>query len=154
MQMPQPDQHHALLARLAGTWKGRETIHPTPWAPEGASADGVMECRMSCAGLFLITDYTQLRDGKPGFVGHGVYGWDERESCYWMHWFDSMTPGGTSKPIRGTWEGDTLTYATTAPQQVRYVYRLHGDDDLEFRIESSEDGVKWCCFMEARYARS
>jgi hypothetical protein len=154
MQMPQPAAEHARLRRLEGTWKGTETMHPMAWAPQGGTADGIMEARMTCHGLFLVIDYRQLKGADASFAGHGVYGWDAAESCYTMHWFDSMTPGGFCKPVRGRWEGDTLTFAHAAPQHVRYVYRLHSADDLEFRIESSQDGDAWQCFMEARYRRA
>lgn len=126
-------------------------MHPTPWAPEGGKADGVMDIRLGCNDLFLVSDYTQLKDGKPGFIGHGVYGWDAKESCCTMYWFDSMTPGGFVTPARGTWEGDVLTFRHREPQHVRYVYTFGGDGSLAFRIEMSQHGDAWKCFMEAKY---
>lgn len=154
MQMPRPTSQHARLEGLAGTWKGSETIHPMAWSPEGSTADGVMEARMGCGGLFLISDYRQLQGGQATFTGHGVYGWDEAGACYVMNWFDSMTPGGSCRPVRGKWEGDTLTFESEAPQRARYTYRLRGPDALDFRIELSQDGETWTGFMEGRYARA
>ena len=154
MDMPKPTESHRRLARLAGRWTGTETMFPTPWAPNGGTADGVLESRLDCGELFLVSDYTQLKDGRPGFRGHGVYGWDEKDACYTMYWFDSMTAGGYTKVIRGRFEGDTLTFETSEPQRVRYVYRFEGDRNLVFRIESSADGASWNAFMEGRYSRA
>ena len=154
MHMPKPTPQHAMLERLVGTWRGNEVMSPMAWSPEGSTADGVLEARMHCGGLFLVMDYVQLKDGKPGFTGHGVYGWDEGEQCYTMHWFDSMTPGGFIKPVRGTWQGDVLTFTSSSPQHAQYVYTFGADGTLAFRIEGSTDGKSWQPFMEAKYRRS
>lgn len=153
MERPRPTEHHARLARLAGEWTGDETLSATPDVPEQRATTGHFDNRMGVDGFYLINDYTQQRDGKVVFRGHGVYGWDEASERYTMRWFDSMgrDPG---PPVLGEWAGDTLTFAAKGPHgQARYVYRIDGNDAFEFRIEVSNDGQQWTTMMAGRYTR-
>lgn len=38
--------------------------------------------------------------------------------------------------------------------RTRYRYDFPSHDVLEFRIESSPDGIAWSCLLEARYLRT
>ncbi len=154
MEMPTVNENHHKLEALAGTWTGDETIHPSPWNPNGGPAVGAFENRLDLDGFFLINDYVETRDGQVTYRGHGVYGWDDKESCYTMYWFDSMGGGGYAIPARGTWEGDTLTFEHKTPlSYVRYIYKV-GDGVFDFRIDNSKDGVEWTTFMDGHYVRS
>lgn len=86
---------------------------------------------MGLDGFFLLTDYEEERGGQVAFRGHGVYGWDQREQCYTMHWFDSMGDGAPTL-ARGQWEGA---------------------DRYQFRLEHSSDGKEWRPMMEGTYTR-
>ena len=152
MQMPGPTAHHHKLEALAGEWVGEETLHPSPWAPETRTAIGRFSSRIALDGMFLVSDYTETRDGNVVFRGHGVYGWHAKKERYTMHWFDSMgfPPGETL----GVWEGDTLTFSGSGEGgHGRYVYTVHGRDRMSFRIESSQDGATWSTIMEGEYKR-
>jgi hypothetical protein len=35
MDMPKPGPEHKRLEVFAGTWIGRELMHPSPWDPKG-----------------------------------------------------------------------------------------------------------------------
>ena len=70
MEMPQPSAEHSRLERLAGDWEGEEIMHPSKWAPEGATAVGRLKNRLALNGFALISDYEQERDGVVTFTGH------------------------------------------------------------------------------------
>jgi hypothetical protein len=150
---PQPSPEHLRLHRLAGTWSGDEKILPSPWDPKGGPARGTLRARVDLDGFFLVTEYVEERDGEVCYRGHGVYGWNGRDGCYTMHWFDSLGDGSPA-PARGRWEGDRLVFESQGPLGFsRYVYDLDGDDAYTFRIENSQDGKSWTALMEALYRR-
>ena len=132
-------------------------MFPSPWSPEGGSADATIRARIALDGFYLITDYEQWRDGRVVFRGHGVYGWDPRRARYTMSWVDS-TGMGDGSAIGGTWDGDTLIFVGPAGEHhtSRYVYRFGDDEDTyRFAIEASTDGgVSWKPFLESTYRRT
>ncbi|HEV8374818.1 MAG TPA: DUF1579 family protein [Candidatus Polarisedimenticolia bacterium] len=153
MEMPKVTEHHAKLKDLAGTWVAEEQISPSPWDPEGGPAVGKATARVDVDGFFLLMDYVQERGGKVSYRGHGVYGWDAKEKCYTMHWFDSFGMPLVG-PARGTWEGNRLMFQNNTPMgQGRYIYEFEGDGRYRFKIENSPDGNNWTTFMEGRYTR-
>lgn len=153
MDMPKPTPAHEKLHALAGQWEGEETLHPSPWAPGTRQAIGRFSSRMAIDGMFLISDYEESRDGAVQFRGHGVYGYDAKREVYTMYWFDSM--GGSPNETLGTWEGDTLSFSNQGEHgHARYVYTLHGADQMGFRIDMSRDGEQWTCMMEGDFRRS
>jgi hypothetical protein len=147
--MPKPGPEHERLAQLAGSWIGDETLFPGPWDPKGGKARSTWTARMDLDGLFLINDYAQERDGKVGFRGHGVYGYDPAGKRYTMYWFDSMTGTGQTTVVPGTWEGNRLTFQNQGPHgHGRYSYEVRSKDELLFRMEGSQDGKAWSPFLE------
>jgi hypothetical protein len=154
-QMPTPSPEHRKLHALAGSWTSQETIHPSPWDPNGGPARGRSECRVALDGFFVVCDYEQERDGRVAYRGHGVYGYDAPSRRWSMQWSDNM--GGVPSPIVwGTWEGDVLTFQMAGPQGGfnRYVYRFEKDGAYRFEIGHSRDGATWSNFMEGRFTRS
>lgn len=151
-EMPMPAEETKKLHVLAGSWSGKETLHPSPWGP-GGSAKGKVESRVECDGACVVQDYSQIIDRKVTYRGHGVLGYDAREKRYLMHWTDSMS-GVPAQSVPGTWDGDTLTFAHAGPMgHFRYVYRFLGADKYDMRLESSQDGQQWAPFLEAIYKR-
>lgn len=151
--MPKPGPGHEKLHVLAGEWEGAEKMLPSPYGP-GGSATGHMTARVDIDGFFVISDYTQQKDGAPGFRGHGVYGYDPQSDEYTWYWVDSM--GMPASVSRGRWVGDTLTFESSHPGGGggRYIYRFEGNDKHHFRIENTFDGGQtWNPFMEATYVR-
>jgi hypothetical protein len=153
MEMPRLLDEHRRLKALAGDWVGEETILPSPWDPKGGKGAGRFVARLDLNGFFLVADYVQERSGQVTYRGHGVYGYDPQQTCYTMHWFDSMG-SGTPGPVRGRWEADRLTFEGENPMgHSRYIYALEGADRYAFRIEHSRDGKTWAAFIDSRYAR-
>lgn len=153
MEMQQPGVVHQQLARLAGTWRGAETMHPSPWAPEGFEAQSRWTARMALNGFYLLAEYAQIVGGQVTFEGHGVYGFDPRQERYTMHWFDSMgaDPGA---PALGTLDGDRLEFRNVTPMgHGRFTYTLEGPDRFRFLMEHSADGERFTTLMEGTYTR-
>lgn len=153
MEMPKPTPHHERLRALVGSWKGDEKMLPSPWDPQGGTAQAFMEARFDLDGMFVIGDYRQERGGKVTYRGHGVFGWDSLQSSYTMYWFDSMgtDPGG---PARGKWEGDTLLFVMQSPMgHSRYEYRFQKDGRYTFAISMSEDGKSWKPWLDSTWGR-
>jgi hypothetical protein len=152
--MPKPDENHAKLQRLAGTWTGEEKMNPSPWGP-GGTAIGRYQCRMAVDGFFLIQDYVQETDGKPSYHGHGILGWDGEKKAFAWYWVDSMGQVPAA-PSRGQWTGDTLVmeHEPMGGRRGRYTYQFSGDAALLFKIENSQDdGKSWQTFMEGKYRK-
>jgi hypothetical protein len=151
--MPKPTEQHRKLQALAGTWTGEETMFPSPWDPKGGKATSRVVSRMEVDGFFLINDYVQERGGHPTYRGHGVFGWDGKQKCYTMHWFDAMCAPG-AEPAKGTWEGNQLVFQQQSPMgHGRFTYDFQGEGRHTFRMEQSEDGTKWVTFLESVYTR-
>jgi Protein of unknown function (DUF1579) len=155
MEMPRPGPEHERLQAFAGTWKGKETLFPSPWDPAGGEGDALVTARMACDGFFLVTDYEERRGGRVTYRGHGVYGWDPKHARYTMFWFDSMGDGGYSEPVAGTWNGDALVFQHQTPRgHARYTYDRVTPDGYRFRLDSSPDGETWTPFVEGVYRRA
>jgi len=155
VQMPQVHDAHRKLEAMAGSWKGEETLSPSPWDPKGGTAVGRFISKLDLDGFALITDYVQERGGQTTYRGHGVFGWSEKDKAYTMHWFDSMGGDPSGPPALGTWAGNDLTFEHRTPMGLsRYVYHFEGDGRYTFRIDNSQDGKKWATFMEGKYMRA
>jgi hypothetical protein len=154
MHMPQLTEQHNKLKAFVGEWTGQDIIHPAPWNPQGATAKSRVSSKLMLDGFFLVSEYTQERDGKVTYRGHGVYGYDAMQKKYTLHWFDSMgiDPG---PPALGDWNGDTVVFTH---QHVmghgRMTYDFSKKDALSFKLEKSQDGKNWTLFIEATYKRT
>jgi hypothetical protein len=82
MEMPIPSDGHRKLEKIAGQWEGEETMHPSPWDPQGGRATDRIKSRVALSGFALINDYEQERDGKVTFTGHAVFTFDPKEDLY------------------------------------------------------------------------
>lgn len=140
---------HRAIARLAGTWEGEERINPSPWDPTGANARAVVRNRVALAGLTVIQEYEQSRDGQVVFTGHGVFH-VEGETIV-LRWWDSWSP--VPSEFRGGIDGDTLTLLRRDTKGfARSTWRL-GPEAYAYTLEVSQDGKEWYGYMEANYRR-
>ena len=152
MEMPKPSAAQKKLERLAGSWEGEETVHPSPWDPAGGKATGRVENRIAVDGFALVQDYEQDR-GRPAlFRGHAVVHHDAAAGDYVLRWIDNSGMGEST--YRGTFEGDALTLASAGPMgHSRATWTLDGADAYRYLMEVSPDGAAWHPFLEATYRR-
>ena len=73
IQVPKLTQAHEKLKTLVGTWRGSETIHPSPFDAKGGEATGIVNNRLALDGFAVIQDYEQQRGGRTNFRGHGIF---------------------------------------------------------------------------------
>lgn len=143
-----------MLARLAGTWQGEETIATTRWGAGGA-ATGHVVASLQINGRVLVQDYREERDGQTALQVHAVFVAEPEHDQYSLYWFDSygFVPG---TPAPGLWNGERLTFVRSSPRgQTRHVYAFESDDVYTLRLESSFDGgVSWEPVMTGTYRRA
>ena len=153
MDMPRPSKGHLMLEKLAGSWEGEETMHPSQWDPKGGTAVGRNNNEIALGGFALISDYEQERDGVVTFRGHGVYTYDPDQDRYSLHWFDSM--GSPPELFEGGFDGDVLTLAHGGPgMHARLTSDLSNAGTMLAKMEMSQDGTEWKILFEAVYKRS
>lgn len=153
MSMPKPSDGHRRLERLVGEWEGEETMHPSPWDPEGGQATGRNRNRMGLGGFAVISDYEQERNGAITFSGHGVYTFAPDSDRVTLHWFDSM--GSPPEVFVGGFEEDVLTLAHGGPgMHVRLTSDFSTEGSMRAKMEMSRDGSEWQVLFEATYRRS
>lgn len=151
MEMPKPGPGHAKMERLAGSWEGEETMHPSQWDPQGGTAVGRTMNRLALGGFALINDYEQERDGVTTFTGHGVMTFDPKQKLYALHWFDCM--GSPPEVFTGGFEGDLLTLAHGGPgMHAILTYDLSKAGQMRTKMEMSRDGATWNTLFEGRYS--
>jgi hypothetical protein len=152
MEMPKPTEAHKKLHKLAGKWRGEETMHPSPWDPKGSKCAAKIDSRVGIDGLIVSGDYEQSKGGAVTFRGHAVYWYDAQQESFVVHWWDSM--GMAPNAFRGTFEGDVLTVEERGQQgHHRLIYDCSRPDELRSHMEMSQDGKKWMPMMDGVYRR-
>jgi uncharacterized protein DUF1579 len=152
MEMPKLTDAHRQIERFAGNWSGTETLHPSPWMPQGGKATGRLNHRRALDGFAVIGDYEQERGGKITFSGHSVYLWNPAEKCVELHWYDSM--GQPPEVFRGTFSGNTIELKSKNAQGwARMTYDFSSPARLGSKMEMSEDGKTWKTFFDAVYEK-
>jgi len=150
--MPAPTEEHKRLEKLLGRWAGPEQLSPSPWG-SGGPAHGESEMSVVCDGFFVVQDYTEKKEGRVTFRGHGVFGWDSNSKEYTWYWVDSIGAPAPA-PARGTWNGDKLVLKSKSSHGFgRYTFHFENDDRYRFKIENCFDGQSWVPLMEGVYTR-
>src|SRR5512138_677305 len=110
MHIPAIAPEQKRLNELAsGVWRGEEKLYPSDWDPKGGTSFGTWVVHPSLDGFALFVEYTDERDGKVMYRGHGIHGWNAEESRFFVYWFDNV--GVLPKqPTRATLEGNRYTY--------------------------------------------
>lgn len=151
MSMPEPQAAHQALASLAGNWVGEETMAPSPWDPQGSTAQARVDNRLGLDGLVIVQDYEQRRGEAVTFRGHAVLWWDGQADEYVMTWWDSM--GQAPNEYRGTWRDGALVMLHRSDRgSSRTTMRVTGDD-YRFTMEMAPDGTQWSTWVEGTYRR-
>ena len=144
-----------VLRRLVGRWDGDEVLLPAPGATDRRHARGTMTLRMVCDDQFLVNDYEQRVDDAVVYRGHGVYGWEPLVERFTMFWFDSLGDGGPIQPVLGRFQDDCLRFHHVVDTGFRqYVYEFVANDEITFRIETSEGGGSWATVLQGRYRKT
>lgn len=156
MQMPTVGNEQKKLNEIfSGTWRGEEKIYPSEWDPKGGAAFGTWVVHPSLDGFALLVDFTEERDGKVVYRGHGVHTWDPHANTFVTFWFDNIGfPPKHAIPAR--LDGNRYTYESDDGPQgwTRMTYEWT-DNRMEFRIAKSHDGKKtWQPMHEGRYTRA
>jgi hypothetical protein len=153
MSGPRLTDAHRKLHRLAGTWRGEDTIAVTPFNTNGGQVLTTTVARVDLAGLVVIAEDEQTRAGQVIFRAHKIFGWDGRKQVYTFHFFDSE---GANPPQRaeGTWPGDRLSLRQVTPfGWVRHTFTFTNDSAFTYRMETSEDEHIWSVFWDGHYRR-
>ncbi|MEO8032455.1 MAG: DUF1579 family protein [Gemmatimonadota bacterium] len=154
MEVPKPAAAHKLLHALPGDWIGDETVHPSPWAPQGAKSVGRVKNKVALGGLAVIQHYDQEMGGTVVFKGHGIFTVDRKQNQHVMYWFDTMlqSPPNFSQ---GGFSGTTLVLVSESGEgQTRASWQLAAPDEYEYKLEVSEDGQQWTPRLDAIYRRA
>jgi hypothetical protein len=153
MDLPKPGPEQKSLERLAGEWVGEETLHPSPFDPNGGKATSRVRNVMAVGGFALVQDYAQSRGPGVHFEGHGVFRWDGPAGEYSLAWIDST--GFPPSEFRGKFAGEVLTMVSKNMMgQTRATWTLQGTTGYEYRMDVSPDGQAWAPFLEGTYRRA
>lgn len=141
------------LARLAGEWRGEETIASTRWGP-GGPASAHVSARFDLGRRVLLQDYRQEREDRPSLQVHAVFVAGPEHDQYALYWFDSYG-FAPAQPAPGHWDGQRLVFLRSSPRgQTRHVYELPDEDSYRLTLESSFDGgIRWEPVMQGIYRR-
>ena len=95
-----PSAEHKLFDKDVGEWDAVVDVYagPTP-----TSSKGKMTSRLTCGGLWLVSDYV----ADSGFSGHGMWTWDAAKKKYVGVWADHVM--SFLAPGEGTWDPATKT---------------------------------------------
>jgi hypothetical protein len=105
MEAVAPDENHAVLEQLAGSWSHDVTFYPAPGAePLEMTATSVAE--MTMGGRYLVTDIDGDFLGTP-FEGREVMGYDKVRGQYFALFHDNMSTGPMIS--WGSWDPTTRT---------------------------------------------
>jgi hypothetical protein len=133
-----PGPEHAKLEPLAGSWTYTCKFWLDPTKPP-AESKGTVERKWILGGRFLEEKVVGTNfDGKPGFEGVGLVGYDNGQKKYTSNWICSMGTGACTGLGVADPSGTKLTFQTESfcPIQKKIV---KGRDEI--RIESSDRTV-------------
>jgi hypothetical protein len=109
---PQPNEHHAVLAKEAGTWDTEIKMYLQ--GPQGAASEykGEENIEMVSGERFSRSTFT-ADFGDRRFEGHGLFGWDPHQEKYTGIWVDNFNVAPIA--MTGTYDAEakTLTYQST-----------------------------------------
>jgi len=154
------NEHHQVLAKMAGKWKTRSRFRTSPEAPWSESS-GVSELKMIMGGKYLIEHLSgDMMPGMP-FEGMGITGYDNTKKKYTSAWIDSMSTGimtslGTideSKKVitfHGTID-DPMTGQMNKP--VKTVFQLINDSKYVIEMYDKDANGDWYKTMEVAYTK-
>lgn len=156
----EPGPEHALLAKMAGTWKSNTRMFMSPDAPPMEAPEGVHTGEMVLGGRFLyITERGDMM-GMP-MEGLGFIGFNKASALYQLVWMDNTatmmyTASGTADAA-----GKVITLHGRIDDPVRnirdkgvkYVYRFEAPDRIVFEIWDSMENGQFFLSVETTYTK-
>jgi len=153
-----PGEHHARLARMAGTWDAEVKMWMA--GPDGPAqtAHGVARNAMILGGKFLESRYDGDFMGTP-FEGFGLTAYDAEKEQYVGLWIDSFLT--SILPLsHGTNDGDVITLTATMDDPLkgvtverRDVVHIESDDRHVYESFETLPGLPEYKSMEIVYTR-
>ncbi|MDQ0474665.1 DUF1579 family protein [Labrys wisconsinensis] len=145
-------EHHRLLHRLAGRWRGAEMMATTRWAPAGpAESEAVAE--VALGGTHVFQSYRQVRDGRTAFESRAVFAWDGERERFAMFLFDTMgfVPDGPGIGVR---DGDGLEFTRRSARGAgRHRYVFADEGRYRLTVAFAPAGGDWTDMLEGDYQR-
>jgi hypothetical protein len=148
MQKPALRNEHERLRELAGDWEGTEHLGE-PFKP-GTTAHGSWHCRAALEGLYLIMDYTQTMDERVSMLGHAVVGFDDKQDCYTLHWFDTFSEP-PKEPDQGKCQNGRLVFEHAFPSHERRTTLERMENGIHVKVEMRFEGEDWVTSFEGTY---
>jgi len=108
-----PGPEHAILARMAGTWKAVTRDFAAPGKPR--VSEGTATMTMILGGRFLMHEFSGTSHGKP-FEGMGISGYDNVKQKYVDIWMDDMMT--SISVMEGTYDPKTRIGVSQGDVQV------------------------------------
>lgn len=105
MEAVSPDENHAVLEQLAGSWSHDVTFYPAPGA-EPMQMTATSTAEMTMGGRYLVTEIDGDFLGAP-FEGREVMGYDKVRGQYFALFHDNMSTGPMIS--WGAWDPATKT---------------------------------------------
>lgn len=147
-----PSEAQRALAQLAGSWKGKQKLSPSPWDMQKGEATTTIDAKLALGDLFVLVDYAQTLPDKSKYNAHLVIGFNGGRSEHEVFWFDSN--GSIGAPFVGKLEGQTLTAARTGGKgQMRLVWSVDGKK-MTLTLSHSADGKTWTPFSEGSFQKA
>lgn len=157
MALGQKNEHHARIAKMAGTFDCEVKHYMEPGAPPMVSK-GTSVQTLIHDGRFLHQEFKSDMMGQP-FTGSGDWGYDNATQKYVGSWCDSMSTG--IMMMTGTYDDATKTYTSTGHMNgpggtkclMREVSHTISDDQFTFEMYMTMPGMPEIKAMEITYTR-
>ncbi|MFQ5876387.1 MAG: DUF1579 domain-containing protein [Acidobacteriota bacterium] len=155
----QPGEHHAHLAKLAGTWDAVVKNWTGGPDAEPTVSRGTAVQKLALGGRFLQTTFTGEYMGQK-FEGIGISGYDNLKRKHTDIWIDSM--GTFMYPSEGTCEedgkvlrmsGSYINPATGSEETMRSITRIISDDKYVVEMFATTPDGKEFKNLEIVYTR-
>lgn len=162
MKIASPNENHAKLEPLVGTWDATTHFWMAPGMPPETST-GTSEIKSILDGRFIQENYEgtmQMPGAEPmPFKGMGIIGYDNAKEEYTGIWADTMATMIISSTGRFDDSTKTLTLKShfdcpmDGPSAMRMTYTVVSPDELKLEGFKTAEGKEEAKVMEVIYKR-
>jgi hypothetical protein len=137
------------LFKMVGRWTVDETYHN----PSGVTGRGTAQFEQALDNTHLVLNYSsKTKEWK--LEGHGVFTYDEDAGKLRYWWFANVgRPRSFSGAFNSAKQSLVFTEDSTQFPIQRHTFHTKNKDEMEFKLESSEDGKSWQVDLTTLYAR-